>query len=271
MRHIIDTYGNEAVYRNYGTGNLGAVVSGREQVDRLMNVLGGQLNFYNSYSHAQITHAMEYTYGERNNGNHITDIVNSKLVVFFGNNPAETRMSGGGTVRDLIVSLQKSAVRTIVIDPRFTDTASSFADEWIPIRPGTDAALVSSIAYVLITESMVDQEFLDHYCVGYDQSTMAEDIPSGNSYKDYILGHGADATPKTPLWAAAVTRIPEDRIIMLAREIGTAKPAYITQGWGSQRHANGEQSARAICMLAILTGMLAFAEGIPAIENPLSV
>lgn len=254
LKHIIDIYGNEAVFRIYGTGNLGGVVSGREQIDRLMNLLGGQLGSYNSYSTAQIKHAMNYTYGTSNCGNHLTDIENSKLVVLFGNNPAETRMSGGGSVRDLVKSKQYRPVRTIVIDPRFSDTAVAFADEWIPIRPGTDAALVSALAYVLITENLIDQNFLDRYCVGFDQKTIPEDIPPGNSYKDYILGRGPDDIKKTPLWAATITGIPSERISKLAKEIGTAKPVYITQGWGPQRHANGEQTARSICMLAILTG-----------------
>ncbi len=254
LRHVIDTYGNEAVYRNYGTGSTGVVVSGREQVDRLMNLLGGRLNYHNTYSTAQISHAMEYTYGKEKNGNYLTDIVNSKLVVFFGNNPAETRMSGGGPVRDLIASLKKNRVKVIVIDPRFTDTASTTADEWVPIRPGTDAALVSALAYVIITENLVDQEFLDRYCIGYDSTTMPADLPEACSYKDYILGNGPDREPKTPDWAAPITGVPADRIAVLAREIGMAKPAFISQGWGVQRQANGEQAARAICMLAILTG-----------------
>jgi anaerobic dimethyl sulfoxide reductase subunit A len=219
-----------------------------------MNLLGGQLNHYNSYSTAQITHALNYTYGTHACANHLTDIVNSKLVVFFGNNPAETRMSGGGSIHDLVVSKQESHVRTIVIDPRHTDTAAAFADEWIPIRPGTDAALVNGLAYVLITEKMIDQAFLDRYCIGFDQSTMPEGIPEGSSYKDYILGSGPDGIVKAPGWASTITGIPSERIVQLAREIGTAKPAYIAQGWGPQRHANGEQSARAICMLPILTG-----------------
>ncbi|MEW6666690.1 MAG: DMSO/selenate family reductase complex A subunit [Thermodesulfobacteriota bacterium] len=254
LRQVIDAYGNEAVFRLYGTGNLGGVVSGREQIDRLMNLLGGQLSHYNSYSTAQITHGMHYTYGTHDCGNPLTDIVNSRLVVFFGNDPAETRMSGGGSIRDLVVSKQKGGVRTIVIDPRYTDTAACFSDEWIPIRPGTDAALVSGLAYVLVVENLVDQRFLDRYCVGYDQTTMPEGIPPGHSYKDYILGGGPDGIAKTPEWASRITGIPAERIQQLAREIGTAKPAYIAQGWGPQRHANGEQSARAICMLPILTG-----------------
>jgi anaerobic dimethyl sulfoxide reductase subunit A len=254
LRHAIKTYGNEAVFRIYGTGNIGGVVSGREHIDRLMNMLGGQLGYYNSYSTAQITHGMHYTYGKPDQSNQLSDIVNSRLVLFFGNNPAETKMSGGSTIRDLILSRQKNPVRIIVIDPRYSDTAACFADEWIPIRPGTDAALISSMAWVLITEGLVDQEFLDRYCIGYDEKTMPEDIPQGSSYKDYILGNGPDGFAKTPVWAAQITGIPADRIAKLATEIGTTKPVYIAQGLGPQRHANGEQTSRAICMLPILTG-----------------
>lgn len=259
LGQVIEKYGNEAVTRIYGTGVLGGIVSGRGQIDRLMNILGGQLNYYNSYSTAQIEHGMTYTYGNHLCNNFLSDIVNSRLVVFFGNNPAETRMSGGGTIRDLVVCKQKSDARIIVIDPRHTDTSAGFADEWIPIRPGTDPALVSALAYVMITENMVDQPFLDRYCIGYDQSTMPSHIPAGNSYKDYVLGTGSDRTPKTPSWASAITGISADRIERLAREIASTKPAFISQGWGPQRHANGEQAARAICMLPILTGNI----GIP--------
>jgi anaerobic dimethyl sulfoxide reductase subunit A len=254
LKHTLRTFGNEAVFRIYGTGNIGGVVSGREHIDRLMNLLGGQLNYYNSYSTAQIAHGMYYTYGKPDQSNQLSDIVNSRLVVFFGNNPAETKMSGGGTIRDLILSRKKNPVRIIVVDPRYSDTAACFAEEWIPIRPGTDAALVSSLAWVLITERLVDQKFLDRYCIGYDEKTMPEGIPQGSSYKDYILGNGPDGIAKTPLWAAAITGIPADRIVQLAREVGTVKPVYIAQGLGPQRHANGEQTARAICMLPILTG-----------------
>ena len=254
LKYIIDKYGNEAIYRNYGTGNLGGVVSNQNQIEKLMNVLGGKLNYHNSYSTAQIFQAMTYLYGKTDTGNYISDIVNSKLVVLFGNNAAETRMSGGGIVRDLVLAKKQSKAKVIVIDPLYTDTAAGFADEWIPLRPGTDAALAAGIAHVLIMNDMVDIDFLNRYTLGYDKSTMPKDIPKGNSYKDYILGFGEDTTPKTPEWAAAITGIPAKRIVKLAYEIGSIKPVYIAQGWGPQRHANGEQTARAICMLPILTG-----------------
>lgn len=229
-------------------------------VKRLMNCYGGSLNQYGSYSTAQISCAMPYTYGS-NDGNSTTDIENSKLVVMFGNNPAETRMSGGGITYLLEKAREKSNAKMIVIDPRYTDTAAGREDEWLPIRPGTDAALVAGIAWVLINENLVDQPFLDKYCVGYDEKTLPADAPKNGHYKAYILGEGDDKTAKTPQWASQITGIPVDRIIKLAREIGTAKPAYICQGWGPQRQANGELTARAIAMLPILTGNVGISGG----------
>lgn len=265
LKKVLDQYGNEAVYVNYGTGNLGSVMSNgssaASHLYRLMNSLGGYLRLYGSYSTSQIRRAMPFMYGHRLKNNPISDIANSKLAVFFGNNPAATRMSGGGIVYDLLEAKKKGGTRIIVIDPRHSDTAAAVADEWIPIRPGTDAALVSALAYVMITEDLVDQDFLDRCTMGYDEDSLPEGIPSGNSYKSYILGLGEDKTPKTPDWAAKLTGIPAERITQLGRELGTAKPAYICQGWANQRQANGEQNCRAITMLAMLTGNMGLQGG----------
>ncbi|EQA5670407.1 dimethylsulfoxide reductase subunit A [Cronobacter malonaticus] len=259
MKRIISDYGNEAIYLNYGTGTLGGTMTrswppGKTLIARLMNCCGGYLNHYGDYSSAQIAAGLNYTYGGWADGNSPSDIENSKLVVLFGNNPGETRMSGGGVTYYLEQARAKSQARMIVIDPRYTDTAAGREDEWIPIRPGTDAALASAIAWVLIAENYVDQPFLDNYCVGYDEKTLPPGAPANGHYKAYILGDGPDGTAKTPAWAAPITGIPEARIIKLAREIGEAKPAFIAQGWGPQRHSNGELACRAIAMLPILTG-----------------
>ncbi|EKK3974791.1 dimethylsulfoxide reductase subunit A [Cronobacter sakazakii] len=259
MKRIISDYGNEAIYLNYGTGTLGGTMTrswppGKTLLARLMNCCGGYLNHYGDYSSAQIAAGLSYTYGGWADGNSPSDIENSKLVVLFGNNPGETRMSGGGVTYYLEQARAKSQARMIVIDPRYTDTAAGREDEWIPIRPGTDAALASAIAWVLITENYVDQPFLDNYCVGYDEKTLPPGAPANGHYKAYILGDGPDGTAKTPAWSAPITGIPEARIIKLAREIGEAKPAFIAQGWGPQRHSNGELACRAIAMLPILTG-----------------
>ncbi|MDK1238090.1 molybdopterin-dependent oxidoreductase, partial [Cronobacter turicensis] len=147
----------------------------------------------------------------------------------------------------------------------------------------TDAALVSALAWVMIDEDLVDQPFLDRYCVGYDEKTLPAGAPANGHYKAYILGQGEDGIAKTPAWAAHITGIPQERIIKLAREIAGARPAYICQGWGPQRQANGELTSRAIAMLPILTGNVGIHGGnsgarestytitierMPVLENP---
>ncbi|MFS7251429.1 dimethylsulfoxide reductase subunit A [Rahnella rivi] len=290
LKDIIGKYGNEAVYLNYGTGTLGGTMTrswppGSTMIARLMNCCGGYLNHYGDYSSAQIAAGLNYTYGGWADGNSPSDIENSKLVVFFGNNPGETRLSGGGVTYYLAQAREKSNARMIIIDPRYTDTAAGREDEWIPIRPGTDAALAAALAHVMITENLVDQPFLDKYCVGYDEKTLPAGAPANGHYKAYILGSGEDATAKTPEWASKITGITVDKIVKLAREIGQAKPAFIAQGWGPQRHANGELATRAIAMLAILTGNVGINGGnsgacegfyslpfvrMPAFENPVT-
>ena len=150
-----------------------------------------------------------------------------------------------------------------MIDPIYTDSMLGNEDEWVPIRPGTDAALVEGMAYVMITENLVDQEFLDRYCIGYDEKTLPKSAPANSDYKSYILGKGPDGLPKTPQWAARETGVPSETIVRLAREIATTKPLFVAQGWGPQRHANGDSLTLAIAMLPILTGQI----GLPGTNN----
>lgn len=257
---VVEQYGPEAVHRMYGSGTTTSGVTRRNEWMRLANLMGGHLDEYGTYSSAQINAGMPILYGS-NNGNSTNDIANSKLVVMFGCNILETRQSGGGLSYELLEARRNGNARVIIIDPRYSDTISKIADDWIPIRPGSDGALCAAIAYVLITENLADQDFLTKYCIGFDDDTLPEDVPAGSSYKAYILGNGPDATPKTPQWAASITGCPADKIIRLAREIGTAKPCFVLQGLGPQRHANGETISRSIAMLAILTGNVGIAGG----------
>ena len=257
LKYTIDTYGNDSIYVQYGSGTQGYRTDGPFASRRLLNLLGGYLNYYGNYSWGQIQYALPFTFGGGRPaafGSFTSEIANARLLVMFGYNPAETRMSGGGEIYEHLNSVNSRNVRTIIIDPRYTDTMLGKESEWIPIRPGTDAALVEGMAWVLINDKLVDEAFLEQFCVGYDEKTLPAGAPANGHYKAYILGQGADGVAKTPKWASAITGIPEQKIVQLAREIGMAKPAYIVQGTGIQRQANGEQASRAICMLPILTG-----------------
>lgn len=93
--------------------------------------------------------------------------------------------------------------------------------------------------------------------MGYDEETMPASAKGQNkSYHDYIMGLGYDKVEKTPEWAAEITLVPAEKIRELAAKIHDAKAVFVVQGWGLQRHSNGESATRAVCMLALLTGNL---------------
>ena len=288
LKGVIDKYGNEAVYINYGTGMYSAT---GKTTPRLMNLLGGTLKGYADYSTNMMSVAMPFMYGEECNpydsvfASSASEAEKSDLVLMFGNSPADTRMGGANAVWDF-AKVREAGAKIYHIDYRMNETVSGHPEEWIPIRTGTDAALVAAIAHELIANNQVNKEFLDTYCVGFDEDTMPESAKGQNkSYKDYIMGTGYDMVEKTPEWAAPITQIPADRIRSLAAELAAAKAPYICQGWGPQRHTNGENTARAICLLPCLLGQIglpgtntgmreaepgALVGGIPGGKNPVT-
>jgi anaerobic dimethyl sulfoxide reductase subunit A len=176
----------------------------------------------------------------------------------WGWNPAEMR---DGTNSDYFIKLaRQNGARVVCIDPRHSLSAAALADEWIPIRPGTDAAMMSAMAYVMLTEGLLDAAFIRKYCLGWDASTMPPGHESDESYTDYLLGT-RDGTSKTPEWAEAITAVPAQTIARIAREYATLTPAVLYQGYGMQRRAYGEQVVRAGCVLSAITGNFGISGG----------
>ncbi|MFT0846959.1 DMSO/selenate family reductase complex A subunit [Actinomycetaceae bacterium L2_0104] len=261
MRRTIETHGNEALYANNGTGTTGGNMLHRRLLWRFFDAAGGSLQPLRNYSNAAFLIAAKYHYGGAGSSNSTVDGQNSKLQVMFGLNQIETRMSGGGELYNLQHIRKEKGIRTIVIDPRYSETALTIGDQWIAIRPGTDAALVAGLVHVMIAENLHDQDFLDTYCVGFDDAHLPEGAPAGSSYRAYVEGKGPDGIAKTPQWAADITGVPAETIVELAREIASAKPCAITAGWGMQRRANGENQSRAVFTLAAVTGNVGISGG----------
>ena len=260
LRYTIDTYGNEAVYNNYATG-VSATTA--RPLNRLMNLLGGRLSYYGSYSTAEISWITPYVYGSTS-GSTLSAMEDSDLVLCFGSSPSETRQGGAVSHHDWVRGREYTKGKVYIIDPRMNDSAMGHSAQWLPINPATDAALVSAIAHELIVNDQVDHEFLDTYCVGFDESTMPESAKGQNkSYTDYIMGTGYDMVEKTPEWAAPLCGISADRIRSLTEEIAAAEHMFVVQGWGPQRRSNGEMTAMAIMVLPLLVGQV----GLPGTNN----
>jgi thiosulfate reductase/polysulfide reductase chain A len=106
--------------------------------------------------------------------------------------------------------------KIVVFDPRLGDTAA-MANEWIPIRPGTDLAAMLAMINVIITEDLYDHSFVEQYTHGFDK--LAE-----------------FARQYTPEWAEKITDIPAETLRRLARELTTNKPSVVTIRRGPSKH-----------------------------------
>lgn len=259
LAKIIATHGNDAIFTRTGYNGVAAPY---HFVQRFLNSIGGHLTVHGNYSNAQLEEAADLTYGKGlMQASAPMEMAYSDLIVLFGDNPAVTRMSGGGGTYLYQVAKNRSGARTVIIDPRYTESACGREDQWIAVRPGTDAALAEAIAHVLISEGRVDEAFLRSHCYGYDgeEGNPEKGIPALKAeqcYKAYILGTAPGEQPKSPAWAAPLCGVPAKTIVQLARDIANAQRPFIAQGWGIQRQAAGEQSSRAIFMLPLLVGKI---------------
>jgi len=250
LQRVKAKYGNEALFVPYGTGSYNQL-NGSHTARRLMNLFGGCLGIYNSYSWGAINIATPTVYGTLVTGNQRQDWLNSRYIIMWGWNPAEMR---DGTNSDYFVKLaRENGAKVVCIDPRHSLSAAALADEWIPIRPGTDTAMMSAMAYVMLTEDLYDADFVRTHCIGWDSSQMPPGAENAETYSDYLLGV-RDGVPKTPQWAEAITAVPAATISRIAHEYAIIKPGVLYQGYGMQRRAYGEQVVRAGCVLAAITG-----------------
>lgn len=257
-KRIRDSYGPASRYVNYATGYEMCSAVPPYMMRRLLNLDGGYLGYYNNYSNSPSTTATKLIYGTDETGNTPEDYENSKLILLWGHNPAETVC--GGNLNYYLKRAKEKGTKIIVIDPRYSDTAAAFGDEWVAPLPTTDNALSDAMAYVIYTKELHDQKFLDTYCIGFEDKTLPEGIPAGESYLSYLLGK-KDGIEKTPKWAEKITGIPAEKIEGLAAEYARAKPAAIIEGYGPGRHAYGEQFSRGLITLACMTGNVGISGG----------
>lgn len=84
--------------------------------------------------------------------------------------------------------MKKNGTKFIVVDPRYSDTASSLADQWIPLLPTTDNAMMDAMMYVIVSENLHDQAFIDKYTIGFDEHQMPEGVGKNESLVAYLMG-----------------------------------------------------------------------------------
>jgi anaerobic dimethyl sulfoxide reductase subunit A len=242
FKRIADTYGPRA-FLGLGKGAAGA---------RIFNLLGGCLTTYGEQTPGGSEIVRAYIGNNLGNSMDRMALRHTKLMVLFGNNTAWMQQN---QIYTFINSKKAAGTKVVIIDPWFTPTAQVVADQWIPIHPSTDGALIEALVHELITNNWVDQEFLDKYTVGFDAEHMPADAKTNENYKDYILG-AYDGIPKTAEWASPITGIPVETIKDLAKDMGSTKPMYIKSSTSLCRTYYGNRTCHQVAALSWICGCM---------------
>ncbi|MBI5441691.1 MAG: molybdopterin-dependent oxidoreductase [Deltaproteobacteria bacterium] len=172
------------------------------------------------------------TFGQALGSPEPVDLEEAKLVVLIGSHLGENVFTSQITA--FATGLSRGA-KLITVDPRFSMAASK-SDWWLPIRPGTDIALLLAWMNVLIGEGLYDEEYVASYATGLDK----------------LAAHVKELTPE---WAEPITEIPAAKIRETARAMGAAKPAVaLHPGRHVTWYGDDTQRARAMAILTALLG-----------------
>jgi anaerobic dimethyl sulfoxide reductase subunit A len=249
---IRDTYGNRAFLT---TGVSERYVSDMQVGSPILNLLGGCLTTWGVTSNGgqpvvNIHMRGSWSYGYAESQDNMA-MRHTKLMVLFGFNPAWS--TSGGEMWTFLNTKRISGCKVIVIDPYFNPSMQVLADQWIPVHPGTDGALVEALAYEMIENDWQDQDFLDRCTVGFDADHMPEDAKTNENFKDHILGQ-YDGQPKTPEWASVICGIDPDVIRGLAKDIATIKPATLKTTGATARTYYGNRFSQLFLAFGWMTG-----------------
>ncbi len=174
----------------------------------------------------------ELTYGSPVGSPESVDMAHSRAIAFIGSHLGENMHNT--QVQDLARAIESGA-DLIVVDPRFSTVAGK-ARHWLPIKPGTDIALLLAWMHVIIGEKLYDREYLDRHAVGLDK----------------LAAHVAD---KTPEWAAVHTGLDAAKITETARILAGARPAALVHpGRRTAWYGDDTQRSRAIAIVNALLG-----------------
>ncbi len=219
----------------YGPETLGMLSPARrtysEYLYRFLIAHGSPNYGHSGICAMQMGFTFHYTVGDWPRA---VDYANSDLVIVWGKQPIYQGPAQAGA--KAYVNAKARGAKIIAVKPS-VEPDVGLADEWVPIRPGTDAALALAMLHVVVNENLIDQPFVEQWCYGYDQ------------LKDHVQKY-------PPAWAEKITGIPANQIAGIARLFATTKRAGIDLGNGVEHVPSSNDAIRAVAILISITGHL---------------
>ncbi|WP_145558842.1 formate dehydrogenase subunit alpha [Yersinia mollaretii] len=232
LRAIKEKYGPEAIMHtgssrgpgnetNYVMQKFARAVTGSNNIDCCARVC-----------HGPSVAGLQVTLGNGAMSNSICEIEDTKCILVFGYNAADSHP----IVARRILKAKEKGAKVIVCDPRHIETAR-IADLWLPLKNGSNMALVNAFANVLITEELYDKDYVSRYTEGFDE------------YREIVAKY-------TPEYVEGITGLPAQTIREAMRIYAAAPSATILWGMGVTQWGQGVDVVKGLSGLALLTGNL---------------
>ncbi len=170
-------------------------------------------------------------------GTDMEAFAHSELIILWGTNPITSNLHLWSRCQEA----KRRGAKLIAIDP-YRSLSADKCHQWLPIKPGTDAALALAMMHVLVREDLLDHEYIAKYTLGFAELK-------------------ARVAEWTPARAAEICGLSVDQIEALAIAYGSTKKAAIRLNYGMQRHGGGGMATRTIACLPALTGAWREASG----------
>lgn len=224
----------KAQKKAFGPESLGILSPARRDYSdylyRFLMVHGSPNYAHSGICAMQLFFAFNYTIGARPG----PDYKNADVILIWGKQPVYSGPPLGAAAA--LVDAWHRKARIYAIKPSL-EVDGGFATDWVPVRPGTDAALALAMLHVVTGENLIDRDFVETWCFGYEK--LAEHV------RQY-----------SPAWAETVCGVPAAQIEEMARTYATTPKAAIDFGNGLEHAPSASDAIRAIAMLMAITGHL---------------
>jgi anaerobic selenocysteine-containing dehydrogenase len=227
LQATVRDHGAEAILPYSFAGTMGITSIG--SMDRRLFHRLGASQLARTVCSAAGNVGYDYTIGDRR-GTDPETTSRARYIISWGSNLASVNMHQLTYIRQA----QRAGATFIHIDVQRNRT-TAFADRFVQVRPGTDAALALGMMHVIIRDGLHDAEYVRQNTIGFEAlAARVRDYP--------------------PERVARITEVPAEVVVTLAREYATTRPAFIRIGNGLQHHDNGGMAVRTIACLPGLIG-----------------
>jgi anaerobic selenocysteine-containing dehydrogenase len=200
-------------------------------------------------NHTSICEGGKWTAQELTWGGHYDnwDFDNTRFVLNFGSNVYEAHTNHTATAHRLTRAQVERGVRMVTFDVRLSNTAAK-SSEWVPIKPGTDIAVILAMCNVIMTDELyqIEGEQFLRYC------RVTKDVDATTD--DKIAALRTHLATYTPAWAEGISGVPAETIRRIAIEFALGRPSCLITYRGAIAHAYGVETERAAQLLASITG-----------------